>query len=365
MRAVAVDDDAAVLVVLVERLHGVALVVDRHARSVAAIDVYEFLHAVLGALLRVAHVQASVTRALVGIAHNLHLGVGVALHEVGHLLHLALAHLGIALADDVEDFLVQLLLHGDHLRLGLLLDHGLGNGLRFGFNHGNGFGHHYGFGLLLAALLVLVTEAEAHAEHGGEHPVVGIVHLRVEAVAQAVGIHFQRQSEGLRHVGLQTQSGAHVVRQAVLIPSQIGVQVLMLGGDDLQLVVVPRIVQAEATHEDDVQRVLRRLREEVGEVHEQVGIGGHVVPLVVLVELVESALGLPGIGVQAQTHRGEEVVAEGKTHGRGEQLVDGSIGRRELQATLCLYERPRFQFALALLGIGGGKRKHCHGDDCQ
>ena len=56
--------------------------------------------------------------------------------------------------------------------------------------------------------------------------------------------------------------------------------------------------------------MLRRLREEVGEVDEQVGIGGDIVPLVVLVELVEAALGLPGVGMQAESHRREEVVTE-------------------------------------------------------
>ena len=203
-------------------------------------------------------------------------------------------------------------------------------------------------------MLILIAEAEAQTKHSGEHPVVGVVHLRIEAVGEAVGINLERQADRLRDVGLKTQTGTDVVRHAVLVPSQLGVQ--GLGSfDGLEFIVVPRVVQSESTYEDDVQRMLRRLREEVGEVDEQVGIGGDIVPLVVLIELVEAALGLPGVGMQAESHGREEVVTERQSYGRGEQLVDGGIGGGELQTSLCLNKRPRFQLALALLCIGCGE----------
>ena len=58
----AVDDDATVLVVLVEGLYGVALVVDRETSGVATIGVDEFLTAVLGAFLGVSYIERGVTK---------------------------------------------------------------------------------------------------------------------------------------------------------------------------------------------------------------------------------------------------------------------------------------------------------------
>ena len=94
-------------------------------------------------------------------------------------------------------------------------------------------------------------------------------------------------------------------------------------------------VQSETAHENQVQRVGIVLREQIRQVHQHVGIGCQVVELVILVELVETALRLPSIHVQAQSDGGEEIASNRETGSGIEQFVDFRIGRCELQATLC------------------------------
>jgi hypothetical protein len=76
-------------------------------------------------------------------------------------------------------------------------------------------------------------------------PVVDVVGLRVETVVERIGIQLQRQAQRLTLVTLQTQTCTQVMTQMVVVPGQG--DTLRGNAQILQLVVVPRIVQAYAT----------------------------------------------------------------------------------------------------------------------
>ena len=299
-------------------------------------------------------VEFRIARALVGIARHGEVCVVARLHQVGNLLDGlvdALCGVGFALTDVEEHHLFNaFLLHFHHGFL--LLDHNGG-----GFVNPNGV-HHVDQLRDIRRTCVFVAEADAQAEHGREHPVVARVRFRVEAVAEAVGRDFERESERLRYVGFEAQAGADVVAQAVFVPCQLRVQVLMLCGNGLQLVIVPRVGEAESAHENEVQRVVVALREQVRQVQEQVGVGGDVVELVVLVELVETALRLPSVHVQAQSHGRREIASDGKSGSGHEQLVDFRVGRGKLHSALRLDEVVGLEFSFFVVLCVGRAERH-------
>ena len=225
------------------------------------------------------------------------------------------------------------------------------------------FGHvfpdgHYllpGHGCTLSAF---VAKAVVQAYHGGELPVVGIVALRVEAVVDGVGIHLERQTEGLPLVGLYSQSGAQIVAQPVTAPSQW--HALWRHAECRQLIVVPSIAKSHATQHNQVQRTVLVSAKEVRQVNHQVHAGGDVLPLIVLAEVFESALGLRGAQVQTGTHYRGEIVAQRESGAWRGQLVHRGICCGELQPRLRLGKRMRSP-SLSLQGGGRAQEQQDNG----
>ena len=184
-----------------------------------------------------------------------------------------------------------------------------------------------------------MTEAEAETELSCEHPVIGIVGLRVETVAQAVGSHLEGQAYRLGDVGFQTKTSSNVMGKTILVPSQRCVNGWISGAQIVQLVVVPRVGKSESADEDEVERSRIVLAEEVADVDKQVGVSSDIVPFVVLVEGVESTFRLPAIDMKTQSYGREEIMSERERRSRHQEFVDGSIGRGEMHTTLCLDER--------------------------
>ena len=123
--------------------------------------------------------------------------------------------------------------------------------------------------------------------------------------------------------------------QAVVLPSQR--RTLCRDTHVIQLVVAPCVVETNATEQDDVQHAVLILPEDVGEIQQQVDVGSDVFPCVELVQIFESALRLPGIDMQAGTHRGCKIMSKAQRSRRREELVHRGVGGSKLKAALCLY----------------------------
>ena len=192
------------------------------------------------------------------------------------------------------------------------------------FHHG--LGYHYDGGFYLA---LLKAKLVGEAYHGCELPVAAAVLLRVEAVVEVVGAHFEVHAEVLAYVTLEHKAGAEVVNEAVVFPSQghVGVAALLEG---VEVVIVPGIAQTETAEEDDVEEMALVLAaEHVGEVKHQVEVAGGIVVVVALVVGREIAFVLPSVGVETHTDRGgDESTGREGTDGSDEFLgrVVGECG---------------------------------------
>ena len=130
-----------------------------------------------------------------------------------------------------------------------------------------------------------MTKTEAQTEECSHLPVVSIIHLRVETVIQAVGIHLKRDTERFGDVGLKTQTGTDIMAETSTIPYQWHIEVASSVGSShhVSLVIVPCCGETDTSEKDDIKKMRTTLvgSAEVGKVDEYIGIGSDVVPLVV------------------------------------------------------------------------------------
>lgn len=292
---------------------------------------------VVGAFFRIALVELWITGSLVGISLHDDGLVGVVLCPLCHFGNDFVGH-GCGLADFVVHEFAE--------------RNGFGFGLRFGFSHDDGFWFRFGLndgdnGRLRQRFHGFVSELESYGELCRHHPVVAVVVFGVEAVVERVGVDFETYVPVFADIDVEEQTCAEVVAEQALACAAVAPCVCrafagLYGGRVVEqvgeVVVVPRVVEADTADEDDVEQVVVLLREEVGEVEEHIGVGVQVVELIRIVDGAEAAFRFPCVDVQTCTDGGCEEASDAYAGCGRKQVGERLVGEGGSESALQLYE---------------------------